>query len=506
MKVKALILFLALAGLLPLAAQAQVNYTVSGDTAYVTYSSGAFGNVVIASTYNGYPVTSIGEGAFEDCGSLKNVTIPNSITDIGDFAFYYCAKLTNVVISDSVTNVGRQAFYYCTGLANVIIGTNVMSIGHDAFYGCSLTNVVIPGSVTSLGDGAFAGCNNLTNITFLGDAPAVVGQNVVFYGSPATAVYYYYGTSGWSLRFGGLPTVELGIPPLTYAINNGSIIILGYTGTNGTVTIGGTINGYPIRSIRPQAFYGSTNLTNVVIDNGVTSIGDEAFYNCVNLTSVTISNSVTSLGNGVFYRCSSLTNIVIGNGVENIGDDAFYYCTNLTSVIIPNSVTSIGNYAFQGCFSLMNVIIGSGVTNIGNGAFAGGAANLALTFLGNAPALGYNIFGIPSPSPHPPPFYVMVYYYYGTSGWGTTYGGLRAVELAWTPQIVGGAKMQSNNFGFTIIGTNGMSAVVEASTNLVDWQPVWTNTLSAATSNLDGSVTFTDSQWTNYPARFYRAR
>jgi hypothetical protein len=497
MKVKALILFLALAGLLPLVAQAQVNYAVSGNTAYVAYSPGAFGNVVISNIYNGYPVTSIGSGAFEDCGSLKSVTIPNSVTNISDFAFYGCG-LTNVVIPDSVTNIGQQAFYDCTSLTNVIIGTNVVSIGHDAFVYCNLTSVIIPGSVANLGSGAFAYCN-LTNITFLGNAPTLE-ENDAFYGDPATAVYYYNGTSGWSFDFGGLPTVELGIPPLTYVTESGIVTITGYTGTNGTVTIGGTINGYPIRSIRLQAFYNCINLTNVVIDNGVTNIGNEAFYQCVNLTSVTISNSATSIGAGAFEFCTSLTNVIIGNGVENIGDAAFKYCTNLTSVIIPNSVTSIGNYAFQVDTSLTNIIIGNGVENIGDAAFAACAVNLAVTFLGNTPALGNNIFGIPSLSPHPPPFYVMVYYYYGTSGWGATYGGLSTVELAWTPQIVGGVSIQSNNFGFTIIGTNGMSAVVEASTNLVDWQPVWTNTLSGA------SATFTDSQWKNYPTRFYRAR
>jgi Leucine Rich Repeat (LRR) protein len=482
MKAKVLIFFLALAGLLPLAAQAQVNYAVSGNTAYVTNSPNASGNIVIASTYNGYPVTSIGEGAFEN-SILKSVTIGTNIASIGDFAFYYCASLMNV-----------------------IIGTNVMTIGHDTFYGCALTNVLIPGSVTSLGDGAFAGCNNLTNITFLGDAPAIVGGNSAFYGDRSTAIFYYYGASDWNFQFGGLPTVELGIPPFTYVVNNGSIIILGYTGTNGVVTISGTINGYPIRSIRPQAFYNSANLTNVVIDNGVTNIGDWAFYRCVNLASVTISNSITSLGVWVFYGCTSLTNVVIGNGVENIGDYTFCYCTNLTSVIIPNSVTNIGNFAFQGCTSLKNVIIASGVTNIGNVAFAGCAANLAVIFLGNPPAFGNNIFGIPSSSYDAPPFYVKVYYYYGASGWGATYGGLKTSELASTPQIVGGANVQSNNFSFTIIGTNGMSGVVEASTNLVSWQPIWTNTLSPATTNLDGSATFTDSQWTNYPARYYRAR
>jgi hypothetical protein len=499
-KVKALILFLALAGLLPVAAQAQINYAVSGNTAYVAYSPGAFGNVVISNIYEGYPVTSIGSGAFEDCGSLKSVTIPNSVTNISDFAFYGCG-LTNVVIPDSVTNIGQQAFYDCTSLTNVIIGTNVVSIGQDAFVGCNLTSVTIPGSVTNLVSGAFAYCN-LTNITFLGNAPTSE-ENDAFYGDPATAVYYYYGTIGWSFDFDGLPTAELGIPPLTYVTESGIVTITGYTGTNGTVTIGGTINGYPIRDIRPQAFYGYTNLTNVVIDNGVINIGDEAFYNCVNLTSVTISNSVTSLGYSVFFRCTSLTNIVIGNGVENIGDDEFYYCTNLTSVIIPNSVTSIGEEAFQGCFSLMNVIIGSGVTNIGDGAFAGSATNLTSTFLGNAPALGNGVFSLPAPSPHPAPFYMAIYYYYGTSGWSWFYGGLPTMMLgAPAPQIGGGGSVgvQSGNFGFTIAGVANQTVVVEASTNLVDWQMVWSNGLSGA------SATFTDPQWKNYPARFYRAR
>lgn len=64
MKAKTLILFLLLAGLLPLAAQAQVNYAVSGNTAYVTYSPNATGNIVIASNFNSYPVTSISEAAF----------------------------------------------------------------------------------------------------------------------------------------------------------------------------------------------------------------------------------------------------------------------------------------------------------------------------------------------------------------------------------------------------------------------------------------------------------
>ena len=57
-KLKILILALPSA---PVVVHAQVNYAVSGNTAYVTNSPNASGNVVITNTYDGYPVTSIGE-------------------------------------------------------------------------------------------------------------------------------------------------------------------------------------------------------------------------------------------------------------------------------------------------------------------------------------------------------------------------------------------------------------------------------------------------------------
>ena len=58
---------LALVCLVAVPATAQVNYAISGETAYVTNSPNASGNIVIASTYNGYPVTAIGESAFYSC-------------------------------------------------------------------------------------------------------------------------------------------------------------------------------------------------------------------------------------------------------------------------------------------------------------------------------------------------------------------------------------------------------------------------------------------------------
>jgi hypothetical protein len=96
----------------------------------------------------------------------------------------------------------------------------------------------------------------------------------------------------------------------------------------------------------------------------------------------------------------------------------------------------------------------------------------------------------------------IVYYYYGAGGWSGTYGGLPTEQLTWTPPI-GNASEQSGGFSFNFVNTNGLPVVIEASTNLVNWQPVWTNSTSGGLFN---ATNFTDMQWTNYPSRCYRAR
>jgi hypothetical protein len=296
----------------------------------------------------------------------------------------------------------------------------------------------------------------LTSVIFLGNPPVLGGTNVFASGGsplrydPATA-YYSSGASGWSSTYGGLstaPLTTLTINGFEFTFNNGGIAITGYIGSGANATIPNVIFGYPVTAIAGNTFANNANLTSIVIPNSVTNIGVEAFYNCAALTNVTLPDGITSLGAETFYNCASLTNITI-----------------------PASVTSLGAGAFESCISLTSA-----------------------TFLGNAPTLGNVVFGGD---------FATVYYYATTTGWGSAYGGLPTVELAapTPPQIKSGsAGIQSGNFGFTITGVTNQTLVVEASTNLINWQPVWTNILSGT------NVIFTDLQWTNYSIRFYRAR
>ena len=117
-------------------------------------------HVVIPSSIDGLPVTSIGNSAFYSKG-LKSVTIPDTIITIGNSAFEH-NELTSVIIPDNITSIGDSAFAI-NRLTSVIIPNNITSIGYQAFCINRLTSLSIPSSVTSIGSGAFS-YNQLTSL------------------------------------------------------------------------------------------------------------------------------------------------------------------------------------------------------------------------------------------------------------------------------------------------------------------------------------------------------
>ena len=138
--------------------------------------------------------------------------------------------------------------------------------------------------------------------------------------------------------------------------------------TSGQVTIPSTANGYKVISIGNLAFSGCTELTSVIIPDGVESISSQAFYFCGQLADVSIPNSVTSIGSGAFQDCAKLTSITIPNSVTSIGEMAFSG-SGLTSITIPHSVTKIEGYTFQACRGLTTVTIPSTIAEIDGSAF-----------------------------------------------------------------------------------------------------------------------------------------
>jgi len=414
----------------------------------------------VAQQYEGFDYTNNGSAITITgyTGTNEVVTIPDTIDGL------------------PVASIGTNAFEY-DSFTSVTIPDSITSIRNSAFAWTGLTSISIPNSVTNIGDFALVG-SPLTTITVASGDPAYsTDDGVLFDKSERTLIQY---------------------PPSARA-------------TSYTIPIS-------VTNIGDSAFSECASLTSVTIPDGVTSIGDSAFSECISLTSFTIPNRVTSIANYAFYDCGDLTNVTMGDSVTNIGDGAFEG-TGLTSITIPNSVTSVGDSAFSGCLSLTHITIPDSVTSIGDWTFANSrltsitipdsvtsigddafayCANLTRAdFLGNAPSADATVFS---------GAHVTAYYLPGTKGWAEFATNTGISTALWTlpyPVVLNGtAGVQSNQFGFTVSWATNLPVVVEAATDLAHpaWSPVATNTLTG------GTFQFSDPDWTNYPARFYRIR
>ena len=257
--------------------------------------------------------TAIIGGAFNYCGSLESITLPNGMTNIGWHLFQGCSSLTNVVIPNSVTNIDECAFSGCSALMSIVIPNGVTNIGKSAFSYCtSLKNINIPASVSNIGSYAFADCTSLEEIK--------LDENNEYY----------------KLIEGSLYTAD-GKTLIRYVANdNASTCVI----PNGVIYIG------------DSAFSGCTTIVEVTIPNSVTVIGRSAFSDCTSLKSINIPNTVTRIDGFTFDGCSSLESIIIPESVTFIGDRAFMDCIALTRIVIPIYVENIEVWAFRDCNAL----------------------------------------------------------------------------------------------------------------------------------------------------------
>ena len=214
--------------------------------------------ITIPSTYNGLPVTTIGNNALLLCRNVKHVIIPDSVTTLEDDVFTFNLSIETIEIPDSVLYIG---------IGSLPFGDNVLYNQYkDGYY---LGNKNNPYHVL-----AWVGKQDtketITDFEIHSNTKVVHG-------------------------FGGFDK-------LTSVTIPDSVISISPHAFSGCSSIKSVVIGNSVTNIGYNAFMNCDSLESIVIPESVTTIGKEAFADCPSLTSIVIPATVTTMGRAVFYN------------------------------------------------------------------------------------------------------------------------------------------------------------------------------------------------------------
>lgn len=115
----------------------QFVYEIRADgTAIILDFTGSDTELIISSEIGGYPVTEIGQYAFEAAWDVTSIVLPDTIQIINEQAFADCEMLSEINIPDSVTTIGRGAFSNCMNLTELTIPANITETNEEMLTNC----------------------------------------------------------------------------------------------------------------------------------------------------------------------------------------------------------------------------------------------------------------------------------------------------------------------------------------------------------------------------------
>ena len=273
--------------------------------------------------------TTVSEYAFYGCTSLTTVTAPVALT-IGAHAYENTA-ITNVLDSnfDSAQSIGNYAFAEISTLRNLVIPASLTSIGAYAFYNCgSLDNrdysyELDTVNVVTIGDHAFDG-TAFKNLTIGVDLSAI-GVGALSIVDLESIV-----TDPGNTHFKA-------VNGLLYDSSCVELILVPSNISRADVALEGTLT-----TIRPFAAYGASLSGTLTIPTGVITIGEYAFAGSDISALVMSYNSspdiTINMSPNSFADCASLTSLVLSYAVRYA--DVFTGSDNITTIEFVGSYSS----------------------------------------------------------------------------------------------------------------------------------------------------------------------
>ena len=310
---------------------------------FYNHKDGPIDPLKINTVHFGSNTKEIGEYAFFDCSSLKELDLPKSVEKISNEAFSGCNSLKELDLG-SVKEIGNFAFDGCSGLQKLDLAS-VNEIERRAFEGCSsLTELTIPASVKSIGYGAFDGCSSVKVINYnaedcenssssynmFANCTAVKTVNI---GSTVKSIPAYTFSGCSNLERAYFPDIAVQIDPLAF-FGCGNVAIVCPNGSYANV--------YAIQNGIKYILEDGVNDTAFEIRNGMLLGYSGSAQNIV------LPSDLNSVGIGAFDGNSVVRSIEIPYNISKIYSNAFANCPNLEQVIIPFTATDISSSAFNG--------------------------------------------------------------------------------------------------------------------------------------------------------------
>lgn len=126
------------------------------------------------------PAKTIGSGAFKNCGDLESINLPETLISIGSGAFWQCNSLKSISIPEGVTKIASNTFKQCRNIVSISLPESLTEIEPMAFSECcwGLKTIIIPKNVKKIGYQAFYDCDKLNNVTCLAETAPVISHKL----------------------------------------------------------------------------------------------------------------------------------------------------------------------------------------------------------------------------------------------------------------------------------------------------------------------------------------
>lgn len=116
-------------------------------------------------------------------------------------------------------------------------------------------------------------------------------------------------------------------------LEDGTIEITEYSGTERAITIPAQIDGKKVKGIGEYAFDENTILRNIKISNGIEYIGYGAFGDCYNVRRIEIPESIIDISSA-FWNCTNLKEIKVDSSNKNfVSEDGILFNKEKTEIL-----------------------------------------------------------------------------------------------------------------------------------------------------------------------------